>query len=157
MEKDFAIRNLFYKYENEYKDEYDGDNWVKFHYGDDAKGGMNALEESLRLIGDGDISDNGNKSLMYKEMLKGDTLILVVHASLKSSPYDEMHGYKYSFGIYRNNPRTQQIGGGYGASGVMSIEHTRLLCYDDYDIVHHNRNLISKVCGDVKKYALENY
>ena len=68
-----------------------------------------------------------------------------------------MKGYKYSLGVYRNNPRTRQIGGGYGASGIMSIEHTRLLSYDDYDIVHHNRNIISKVCNDIKKYAVENF
>jgi hypothetical protein len=157
MEKDFAIRSLFYKYKNQYEPEYNEGNWIKFHYGSERNGGVKALEESLRLIGNGEISDKGDKSLMYKEMLKDNTLILVVHASLRKSPYGGMEGYKYNFGIYRNNPTQQQIGGGYGASGIISIEHTRLICYDDYDIVHHNRNIISKVCGDVKKYALEIY
>ena len=156
LSKDFAILNLFRKYEDEYKDEYNEDNWVKFHYGSGRKGGV-TLEESLELIGDGEITDNGNKDFMYKEMLKNDSLILVVHASLKKPPYGEMEGYKYSIGVYRNNPRTQQIGGGYGTSGIMSIEHTRLLFHDDYNIVHHNRNLISKVCKDIKKYAVENF
>ena len=157
LSKDFAILNLFRKYEDEYKDEYNEDNWVKFHYGSERKGGVNSLIESLELIGDGEITDNGNKDFMYKEMLKNDSLILVVHASLKKPPYGEMEGYKYSIGVYRNNPRTQQIGGGYGTSGIMSIEHTRLLFHDDYNIVHHNRNLISKVCKDIKKYAVENF
>ena len=157
LSKDFAISYLFRKYESKYEIEYNEENWIKYHYGSERKGGVNALKESLELIGDGEISDKGNESLMYKEMLKNDTLILVVHASLKNPPYGQMKGYKYSIGIYRNNPRTQQIGGGYGASGIMSIEHTRLLSYDDYDIVHYNRNLISKVCEDVKKYAVENF
>ena len=159
LTKDFAIVNLFRQYEREYKPEYDEDNWIKFHYGSERKGGVNALRESLELIGNGEITDKGDKGkrLMYKEMLKNDTLILVVHASLKKSPYGGMEGYKYGIGVYRNDPRTQQIGGGYGSPGIMSIEHTRLLSYDDYDIVHHNRNLISKVCDDVKKYALENF
>ena len=157
LTKDFAIGNLFRKYEEQYEPEYNEDNWIKFHYGSERKGGVNALKNSLELIGDGEITDKGDKRLMYKEMLKNDTLILVVHASLKKPPYGGMEGYKYSIGIYRNNPRTQQIGGGYGASGIMSIEHTRLLSYDDYDIVHYNRNLISKVCEDIKKYAVENF
>jgi hypothetical protein len=152
-----TIRNLFRKEEEQYEPEYDEDNWVEFHYGSERKGGVNALKESLELIGNGEITDKGDKELMYKEMLKNDTLILVVHASLKKPPYGGMEGYKYSIGVYRNNPRTQQIGGGYGTSGIMSIEHTRLLSYDDYDIVHYNRNLISKVCEDIKKYAVENF
>jgi hypothetical protein len=157
LSKDFTIGNLFRKYEEQYEPEYTEDNWIKFHYGSERKGGVNALKESLKLIGNGEITDKGDKHFMYKEMLKNDTLILVVHASLKKSPYGGMEGYKYSIGVYRNNPRTQQIGGGYGASGIISIEHTRLLSYDDYDIVHYNRNLISKVCEDVKKYAVGNF
>jgi hypothetical protein len=156
LSKDFAIVNLFRKYEREYKPEYDEDNWIKFHYGKEGLGGIKALKESLELIGDGEIIDKGDKRMMYKEMLKNDTLILVVHGSLKKPPYGGMEGYKYSIGVYRNDPRTQQIGGGYGSPGIMSIEHTRLLSYDDYDIVHYNRNLISKVCEDVKRYALDN-
>jgi recombinational DNA repair ATPase RecF len=76
---------------------------------------------------------------------------------LEKSPYGGMEGYKYSIAVYRNNPRIQQIGGGYGSSGIMSIEHTILLGYDDYDRVHHNRNIISKVCSDIKKYVLQKY
>ncbi len=157
LTKDFVIRNLFRKYEEQYGPEYNEDNWIKFHYGSERKGGVNALKESLELIGDGEITDKGDKRLMYKEMLKNDTLILVVHASLTKSPYGGMDGYRYEIGVYRNDPRTQQIGGGYGASGIMSIEHTRLISYDDYDIVHYNRNLISKVCEDIKKYVVENF
>jgi hypothetical protein len=157
LSKDFAIVNLFRKYEREYEPEYDEDNWIKFHYGKEGLGGVKALKESLELIGDGEIIDKGDKRMMYKEMLKNDTLILVVHGSLKKPPYGGMEGYKYSIGVYRNDPRTQQIGGGYGSPGIMSIQHTTLLSYDDYDIVHYNRNLISKVCDDVKRYVLENF
>lgn len=157
LSKDFAIENLFRKYEKQYEDEYNEDNWIKFHYGSERKGGVNALIESLKLIGDGEIIDKGDKNFMYKEMFNNDELILVVHGSLKKSPYGGMEGYKYSLGVYRNNPRTQQIGGGYGTSGIMSIVHTRLLSYDDYNKVHHNRNLISEVCKDIKKYAIENF
>lgn len=152
-----AIRNLFRKYEKQHQAEFDDDNWIKFHYGSEGKGGINAVKESLRLIGCGEITDKGNDSFMYKELFKDDSLILVVHASLKASPYGGAKGYKYSFGIYRNNPRTQQIGGGYGTSGIVKIVHTKLLSYDDYDLVHYNRILISKVCDDIKKYALNNF
>jgi hypothetical protein len=152
LSKDFAIQNLFRKYEKVYENEYNDENWIEFHHGSEIKGGINALKESLSLIGNGEITDKGNDSLMYKEMLKNNTLIFVVHASLKKSTYGGMKGYKYSIGVYRNNPRIQQIGGGYGASGIMSIEHTRVFSYDDYDTVHHNRILISKVCEDVKRY-----
>jgi hypothetical protein len=155
LREDFAIRRLIRTYENQYQDEYDKDNWIKFHYGDNAIGGMKGLKESLQMIGDGEITETNEKSLMYKEMLKDNTLILVVHASLKSSTYGGMHGYKYSIGVYRNNPRTQQIGGGYGASGITSIERTRLLFHDDYDEVRHNRNIISKVCDDIKNYSIK--
>jgi hypothetical protein len=155
LSKDFAIVNLFRQYEREYKPEYDEDNSIKFHYGKEGLGGVKALKESLELIGDGEIIDKGDKHLMYKEMLN-DNLILVVHGRLQKPPYGGMEGYKYSIGVYRNDPRTQQIGGGYGSPGIMSIEHTTLLSYDDYDIVHYNRNLISKVCEDVKRYALDN-
>lgn len=157
LSKDYAIRNLFYKYEKQYEDEYNEDNWIQFHYGKERKGGVKALKESLELIGDGEITYKGDKHFMYKEMLKNDSLILVVHGSLNKPPYGGMDGYKYSLGVYRNSPRTYQIGGGYGASGIIGIEHPILLAYDDYDIVHHNRNIISKVCNDIKKYAIENF
>lgn len=156
LSKDFAIRNLFKKYEDQYEPEYNEENWIKYHYGSEGNG-VKTLKESLELIGDGEITDKGDKHFMYKEMLKNDSLILVVHGRLEKSPYGGMDGYKYSLGVYRNDPRTQQIGGGYGASGIMSIEHTILLSYDDYDTVHHNRNIISKVCEDIKKYAVENF
>lgn len=151
-----TIRHLVYKYDKECEIEYNSDNWVKFHYGSEGNGGIKALKESLELIGNGEITDEC-QSIMYKEMLKNNTLILVVHASLKNPPYDSMQGYHYSFGVYRNNPRLQQIGGGYGTSGIVSVEHTRLLFYDDYNIVHHNRNIISKVCNDIKQYSVKTF
>jgi hypothetical protein len=150
MEKN--IYNLFRIYEELYKPEYNEDNWIKFHYY--GLGGVNALKESLELIGDGEITSKGDNSFMYKEMLNNDSLILVVHAHLQKSPYGGMAGYKYSIGLYINDPQTKQIGGGYGTSGIMSIYHTILLAYDDYDRVHHNRNLISKVCQEIKQIEL---
>lgn len=157
LSKDFAISNLFYKLEKTNLNEYNEDNWINFHYGSKKSGGVDAVVKSLQMIGDGEVIDKGNKSFMYKEFLNDCKLILVVHASLKKSPYGGMEGYKYSIGVYRNNPRTQQIGGGYGTSGIMSIEHTRLLSYDDYDIVHHNRNVISLVCEEIKKYSIDKF
>jgi len=151
------VRNLFRKYEVQCPPEYNENNWIKYHYGSGRKGGIVALKKSVSLIGNGEIIDKHGKRLMYKEFLKYNALILVVHARLEKSPYGGMEGYSYSIGIYRNNPRIKQIGGGYGSSGIVSIEHTALLCYDDCDMVHHNHMIISKVCEDIKRYALDNF
>lgn len=137
------IQNLFHKYDKS--------------YGNEGNCDIKTLKESLELIGDGNITERGDNHFMYEEMLKDNTLILVVHGRLGKSPYGGMDGYRYSIGVYKNDPRKHQIGGGYGASGIMSIEHTRLLSYSDYDTVHYNRNIISKVCSDVKKYSVENF
>lgn len=156
LSKDFAIRNLFAKYAKEYEAEFDDKNWIDYHY-KSGNGGMKALRESLELIGKGEISDIDDKHLLYKELIKNDTLILVVHARLKKSPYGGAEGYWYEIGVYRNNPRTQQIGGGYGASGIITVNHTRLLFYSDPAEIYYNKSIVSKVCEDIKKYAIETF
>ena len=92
LSSDFAISNLFRKYERELKPEFDDENWVKYHYDEDNNGGMKALRESLEMIGNGEITDMGDDHLMYKEMLKDGSLILVVHARWKKSPYGGAKG-----------------------------------------------------------------
>lgn len=155
LKSDFAISNLFRKYEKDFEPEFNDENWIG-----KIKESIKGLYESLTLIGNGEITvkspyDIDGDRLMYKEMLKNDTLILVVHAAYDKHPYGGPKLYRYEIGVYVNNPRTQQIGGGYGASGIMSIVHTNLLSsIDNYSF---NRNVISKVCTDIKKYAEENF
>lgn len=154
LKADFAIRNLFRKYEEKLTPEFNEDNWIEFHR---TKGGMKALKKSLSLIGSGEITERYEDHLMYVEYFKSNSLILVVHAKLKHPPYYGTKGYYYEIGVYRNNPRSQQIGGGYGTSGIVTIEHTRLLSHGDYDIVHYNHKVVSKVCADIKQYSLSEF
>jgi hypothetical protein len=120
------------------------------------------LRRSLEKIGDGEITEKSSYDykgdrLMYKEMLNNDSLILVVHGAFKGTPYDKFdYGYKYDIGLYRNNPRSVQYGGGYGASGIIEIQHTQLLGYSDYDINHKNENIISEVCNYIKSELVIN-
>jgi hypothetical protein len=120
------------------------------------------LRRSLEKIGDGEITEKSSYDykgdrLMYKEMLNNDSLILVVHGAFKGTPYDKFdYGYKYDIGLYRNNPRSVQYGGGYGASGIIEIQHTQLLGYSDYDINHENENIISEVCNYIKSELVIN-
>lgn len=143
---EFDIKRLFRKYDNELPSE---ENTVR------------GLRDSLELIdGNGAIEekshyDRKGDRLMYKEMLDNDNLILVIHAALKRPPYGGEYGYQYEIGLYRNNPQSYQIGGGYGASGIVGTKHTRLIGYGDYDIVHHNKSILSKVIGFLKE-KLEN-
>jgi len=120
------------------------------------------LRRSLEKIGDGEITEKSSYDykgdrLMYKEMLNNDSLILVVHGAFKGTPFDKFDlGYKYDIGLYRNNPRSVQYGGGYGASGIIEIQHTQLLGYSDYDINHKNENIISEVCNYIKSELVIN-
>lgn len=136
------IRTLFHRYDQQLPKE---------------KVGVRGLRKSLELVGNGEITEKSHYDypgdrLMYKEMLMDNKLIIVIHARLKSSPYEYTdRGYSYEIGLYRNDPRSYQIGGGYGASGIVGIEHTRLIAYDDYDKVHYNKEILSKVIEYVKK------
>ncbi len=143
------IENLFRKYDQLYKPEFDQTNHIKFHFGKDGWGGMNALRESLELIGSGEIIEKDENSLQYRELLEND-IILFVDAQLTRSPYGGMIGYKYDIGVYKNDPRKHQIGGGYGSPGIDIITRTPIFGYDDYDRIHYNRNIISKICEYIK-------
>lgn len=121
------------------------------------KTSVTGLMSSLEKIGDGDISENSfydfkGDRLIYEELLNNDTLILVVHGAYTGTPYSKFdRGYRYDIGLYRNNPRTVQYGGGYGASGITWKKHDQLLGYSDYDIIHKNENIISEVCNLIKR------
>ena len=125
--KNINIDYLFSKYENEYKNEYNNDNYVNFHYSKEKKGGITALNESLKLIGNGEIiaSDYDKESLMYKELMKNNTLNIEqkynpvenVHAvfdgddnyvsnhSQKVSPFDVIKATAELLGQTVNNPK----------------------------------------------------
>jgi hypothetical protein len=128
----------------------------------EEKVSIKGLRRSLEKIGNGEITEKSSYDykgdrLMYKEMLNNDSLILVVHGAFKGTPYDKFdYGYKYDIGLYRNNPRSVQYGGGYGASGIIQIQHTQLLGYSDYDINHENENIISEVCNYIKSELVIN-
>lgn len=150
----FNISSVFRKYVNEFGDEFSDEDWIKR-----KNELLIGLRESLELIGDGEIIekpkyDYDGDRLMYKELFNDDKLILVVHAAFEKHPYGGKL-YRYEIGIYRNNPRTKQIGGGYGASGIMSIEHTNLL--GSIDNYCRNKNVISSTCLDVKRFSIENF
>lgn len=138
LEKDFAIDNLFNKYQIELETKEDS-------Y---SKAG---LKKSMELIGPGKVEakDNDNDYFQYTEMMMNNRIIFVVHGRIRHPVMT--YGYGYEIGVYLNDPRTQQIGGGYGASGIMSVEHTRILHYVTAQRVCQNMNIISKVCADIKK------
>lgn len=150
------IENLFHKYKIKFEDEFNNDNWVE-----NRKELLNELYKSLELIGGGEIVekpkyDYDGDRLMYKELLKNNTLILVVHASFVNHPYGGGKLYSYEISVYKNNPSIQQIGGGYGTSGIMSIKHTRILgSIETYYC--RNKNIISATCNEIKKYIDINF
>ena len=144
LSSEYGMINLFSKYIKMFEPE--------------TKVSINGLRESVELIGDGEITkkydDDGY--LLYKEMLKNDKFILVIHAQLSYCYYTNLKGYTYSVGVYRNKPTLNQYGGGYGASGLLVKEHPTILYHGDVNKIL-NRNVISKVCADVKKYVLDKY
>lgn len=140
-----AVRNLFHKYERELG-----------KFGNDLLG-TEALRESLELIGNGEILEKEFDRFMYSETIKDKSFILIVHASYQSSPYGGSKGYNYEIGIYRDDPKTEQIGGGYGTQGTIIVKHTQLFGYIDFELIHFNKNVISKVVADVKEYVLNNF
>lgn len=144
--KDLNIQNLFFSYS--YKLGEDSD------WSSDNEYLIKNLRKSLELIGDGEIinkSDDGEQ-LMYREYLEDDSIIFIVHASI--SKYTGVKTYSYEISVWRNNPRLTQIGGGYGASGISQIKHTNLL--NSVASYTKNRNVVSKVSSDVKKYIKDN-
>jgi hypothetical protein len=136
------IQTLFNRYDRELSKE---------------KTSVKGLRESLEMIdGDAEITEKSEYSfkgdrLIYKEMLSNDTLILVIHAAYTKSTYGREYGYRYEIGLYQNDPSSYQIGGGYGASGIVGINHTKLIIFSDYNGVHYNKEIISKVIDFIKK------
>lgn len=149
------ISSIFNKHARRLGVEFNDDNWIERR--EDLLKGLN---HSLELVGSGEIEvkseyDYVGDRLMYKELFKDDTLILVIHAAFTKHPYGGGKLYRYEIGVYRNNPRTQQIGGGYGASGIMSIAHTNMV--SSIDNYCSNQNVISATCIEIKKYSEENF
>ena len=108
-----------------------------------------SIKESLELIGNGVITDKMYDHYMYKEMLYDDEYIFVVHGSI-SSPV-MTRGYHYEIGLYKNLPMEYQIGGGYGASGIVGINHPIVFKYNTDQTVYFDHRLISDVCDKLKK------
>jgi len=111
-----------------------------------------SIKKSLELIGDGEIIDKGYDHYMYKEMLYDNEYIFVVHGSVSTPVITE--GYSYEIGLYKNIPSNYQIGGGYGASGIVGISHPIVFKYDTYQTVYFDHRLISDVCHKLKKNKL---
>ncbi len=150
----FNISHFFRKIKDEFGDEYTDDNWISI-----KKDLLKDLRKSLELIGNGEIIekdyyDYPGDRLMYKEYFKDNTRILVVQAAFDKQPYGSTKEFEYEIGVYKNNPTTSQIGGGYGTSGMTTIKHTQLL--GSSENYCRNKRVISKLCKFIKKYVEEN-
>jgi len=86
-------------------------------------------------------------------MLDDDTKIFIVHGNISSPILTK--GYSYEISLWENDPRTSQIGGGYGASGIMQIKYTKLFKESSRNTVFSDKRIISKVCQELKKYFKE--
>jgi hypothetical protein len=101
LTKHSEIKRLFHSYENPHiRPEYDDEESIMTS--------LEGLQESLEMIGNGEITQRGENHLMYEEVLNDGSMILVVHGRFTTSPYGGMKGYVYEIGLYRNDPRTQQ-------------------------------------------------
>jgi hypothetical protein len=154
LSKEYAIANLFIKYETTYTPEIDETT--------STQQCLKGLKESLKLIGNGKITekpeyDYKGDRLMYMELFKDNSLILIIFGAYTKSPYGGLAAYRYNIGVYKNDPHTVQYGGGYGATGILETQHTKLLGYSDESHLHYNKNIISKVCKEIKKYAIDTF
>lgn len=135
----YGISNLFRKYK-----------------GEECNINLENLKAAVSKIGDGElIFKNEQESYMYVEYLKDDSLIFVVHATIGRPVLTT--GFQYEISVYRNNPRDVQYGGGYGASGIVETQHTKLFGYNDYQTIHNDIDSLSLVCNDIKKFAIDKY
>ena len=128
--KEYYIDNLFRKYsemEPKEKCSYEG------------------LNESVSMIGDGEIINKDNGKLMYKENINNDSLILVIHGSYDKSPFGGEKGYNYEIGIYKNDPTKKYVD-----FGNNEIVHTNLIHYYNPDSIWYNKNIISKVVRELR-------
>jgi len=149
------IEYLFRKYSNQLDDEFTNEDWVGRK--DEL---IHGLRKSLEMVGDGEITEKDSYDvdgdrLMYVEKFRSDSLILVIHAAFERQPYGGGKMYRYEVSVYKNNPRSEQIGGGYGASGIVTIKHTCLM--SSIDNYTRNKLVLSKVCSDIKQYAEQNF
>ena len=121
---------------------------------DEDRFSKEGLKQSLEKIGNGEVIEKGTygENFMYKEMLNDDSIIFIVHGNISRPILTK--GYSYEIGLYKNDPRTTQIGGGYGSSGIMSIRHTRIFHYYDANVIFQNEDIISKVCKEILENEL---
>lgn len=135
---EFLASILFNKYSNEY---------------DEQNISKSGLKKSLEMIGSGEVidKDGDGDNLMYKEMLDDNERIFIVHGRI-GSPVNT-RGYTYQITLWKNDPRTEQIGGGYGTSGIITTNHTNLFNETGGDQkVRLNENIISKVCDELRTH-----
>jgi hypothetical protein len=115
------------------------------------------LKKSLEMIGDGEIIEKGSygEKFMYKEMLHDNQFIFIVHGDISKPIMTK--GYTYQVTLWENDPRDVQIGGGYGASGIVSKNHTNLFneVLGGEQQIFTDINLISNVCKDLMPYLEE--
>lgn len=114
----------------------------------DTEVNFNGLIESMKLIGDGEIEIEDRYRVTYTEKLSDNRLLIVY--GWYSSPV-MTYGYNYEIKILRDVETTQQFGGGYGASGFIGKSRPNLFQYSTYQNVYFNKDIISKVCEEIKK------
>jgi hypothetical protein len=139
--KNYVVDNLFNKYKKEFSEEPCSDEGVK---------------ESLSLIGEGEITyDDYKESYLYKEMINNDKYIFVVHGKYTKSPFGFPKGYWYDIAIYKNEPSTDYEGTGVILPATKVINHPLLERYTTENEVYFNKEIISKVCTEMKyKYEI---
>ncbi len=143
-----GVENLLRKYSMELNGNSD--------YRDLKGASVHALTESLKMIGDGEISPSNGK-MKYTEYSKDNNMILVVYGDVRKSPYDMSKygtkGFNYEVSLYRNNITSRQIGGGYGTSGIISERAPLLFSWNPMggEILNDER-LIVKLCDHIKNH-----
>ena len=115
------------------------------------------LRKSLEMVGTGEIIEKGSygEKFMYKEMLHDNEFIFIIHGDISSPIMTK--GYTYQVTLWKNDPRDTQVGGGYGASGILTKRHTNL--YSEIlggeQRIYSDVNFISNVCKDLMPYLEE--
>jgi hypothetical protein len=117
------------------------------------------LRLSLELIGDGTIeeTDTYGDRYMYKEDLKDTNCFFVVHGTISTPILTK--GYSYEISFWENKPSISQIGGGYGASGILTKKHPNFFKEElgGQNGIFSDHTLISKVCHELIPYLKEKY
>lgn len=114
----------------------------------DEKVNFDGLIESMKLIGNGEIEIEDKYKVTYTEKLSDNRLLIVF--GWYSSPV-MTRGYNYEIKILRDVETTQQYGGGYGSPGIISKSRPSLFQYSTNQNVYLNKDIISKVCEEIKK------